>query len=83
MRLVKTKLGALLNAKDKSIHELEMQLQQQMVDEAKKEKFEEWDVYIHMREDHYADQIAQLVLEKSEMHTKYEPHKAKLKMEKE
>ena len=79
MQLAKTKVGALQDPK----HALEQQLAQQM--EEKKEepdKIEELDVCIHMQDEHYANQIAQLVLEKSEMHTKYEQHKAQLDLEK-
>ena len=77
MQLAKTKLGAFLDAKDKRIHALKQQLQQQMVEKKEEtEKVDELEVYIQMQEEHYSDQIAQLVLEKSEiMHTKYEQHK--------
>ena len=70
MHLAKTKLGAMLDAKDEAIHTLKQQVERQMeVTQQEKDyvNIQELEEYVHIQEEHYADQMAK-VLEKSKMH---------------
>ena len=42
---------------------------------------EEVEQYVIIQEEHYADQMSQLVLKKIDMHTEYEQHKEQLDLE--
>mgnify|MGYP000394388126 CR=1 FL=1 len=66
-----------MDAKDDAIQDLKQEIEQQTEDtKQEKEKVEELEEYVRIQEEHYAQNMAKLVLENSEMHTEHEQHKA-------
>ena len=74
LELAKTKIGALLDAKENATQESQQQVKRQET-QAEQEKLEDLEQYVHIQEEHYAKQLSQLVLKKTDMHTEHQQQK--------